>query len=63
MTTRDGRKWLVLRSWPGRPYVAARADSEFAQKYRKTGTVAGSFRTMQAALDRAKELNRPWAGF
>ena len=59
MTTRDGRKWLVLRSWPGRPYVAARADSEFAQKYRKTGTYAGSFRTMRAALDRARELNWP----
>ena len=59
MTTRDGRKWLVLRSWPGRPYVAARADSEFAPKYRKTGTVAGSFRTMGLAMNRARELNWP----
>ena len=57
MTTRDGRKWLVLRSWPGRPYVAARADSEFAQKYRKTGTVAGSFRTMGLAMNRARAIS------
>lgn len=48
MTTRDGRKWLVLRSWPGRHYVAARADSEFARKYQEEGTVAGSFRNALA---------------
>ncbi len=57
MTTRNGHKWLVLRSDRGGSYVAARSDSDFARKYRQTGTYAGSFRTMQAALDRAKELN------
>ena len=57
MTTRDGHKWLVLRSQAGRPYVAARSDSDFVRKHKKTGTLAGSFRTMEAALVRAKELN------
>ncbi len=57
--TRDGHKWLVLRSETGGSYVAARSDSDFVKKHRKTGTYAGSFRTMRAALDRARELNWP----
>jgi hypothetical protein len=59
MTTRDGHKWLVLRSETGGSYVAARSDSDFARKHRKNGTYAGSFKTMEKALERAKELNWP----
>ena len=55
--TRDGHQWLVLRPEIGGVYVAARSDSEFVRKHKKRGTVAGSFRTMEAALVRAKELN------
>jgi hypothetical protein len=33
MTTRDGHKWLVLRSETGGSYVAARSDSDFAKKH------------------------------
>ena len=58
MTTRDGHKWLVLRAAGGDRYVAARSDSDYALRHRKSGTFAGRFRTMQKALTRAKELNR-----
>ena len=57
--TRDGHKWLVLRPEAGGAYVAARRDSDYVRQHKKTGTHAGSFRTMQKALTRAKELNCP----
>lgn len=57
VTTRDGYKWLVLRSDIGGSYVVARSDSPFARECRSAGTHAGSFRTMEAALGRARELN------
>jgi len=56
--TRDGHQWLVLRPEIGGVYVAARSDSEFVRKHKKRGTVAGVFRTMEKAMERAKELNR-----
>ena len=56
MTTRDGHKWVVLRN-PGGPYVAARSDSEYARRYKRDGVLVGTFRTMQAALDRARLMN------
>lgn len=58
MTTRDGHKWVVLRN-PGGPYVAARSDSEYVRRYKREGVLVGTFRTMKAAVARARQLNLP----
>jgi len=55
--TRFGHKWIVLRAARARTYIVARSDSPFARTCRKTGTFAGTFRTLDGAQSRARELN------